>query len=142
MTPPPPPAAAASPATVARILHASLGAGAVVITAVAWVMRGAFQLPEGTSGAVAFAAYALAASGLLAGLAFRRLIPERGASQDADAWWRLQLPKAVAVWAIGEGTALLGAVVLAVGGPPVAALAVVLAGFAVLIATAPGRLAS
>lgn len=140
MTPPPPPAAA-SPGTVARILHASLTAGAAVITGVAWVMRGAFALPEGTGGAVAFAAYALAASSLLAGLAFRRLIPERAASQEPDAWWRLQLPKAVAVWAIGEGTALLGAVVLAVGGAPVAALAVVLAGFAVLIATAPARLA-
>jgi len=91
---------------------------------------------------VTFAAYALAASGLLAGLAFRRLIPERSASQDVDAWWRQHLPKAVAVWAIGEGTVLLGALVLAVGGQIVAAFAVVLAGFGVLVAAAPGRLGS
>jgi hypothetical protein len=90
---------------------------------------------------VTFAAYALAASGLLAGLAFRRLIPERSSAQPADAWWRQHLPKAVAVWAIGEGTVLIGALVLAVGGQPIAALAVVLAGFAVLVATAPSRLA-
>ncbi len=137
----PPPRPAASPATVARILHGSLAAGAVVMTVLAWVFQGALPLPDGTSGAVTFAAYALAASGLLAGLAFRRLIPERAASQELGGWWQQHLPKAVAVWAIGEATALLGAVVLAVGGQPVAALAVVLAGVAVLIATAPGRLA-
>jgi hypothetical protein len=141
MTAPPPPRPA-SPATVARILHAGLGVSAGLLTALSWIYRGAVPLPGGTGGAVAFAAYALGASGLLAGLAFRRLIPERAASQDADLWWRLHLPKAVAVWAIGEGTVLLGALVLAVDGPFVAALAVILAGFAVLLATAPGRLTS
>jgi hypothetical protein len=130
-----------SPAATARILHASLGASAALLTAIAWVFRGSLPLPDGAGGAVTFAAYALAASGLLAGLAFRRLIPERTTAQPADAWWRQHLPKAVAVWAIGEGTVLVGALVLAVGGQPVAALAVVLAGFAVLVATAPGRLA-
>jgi len=141
MTPPPLPAPA-SAATAARVLHAGLTASAVALTALAWLFRGALPLPDGTGGAVTFAAYALAASGLLAGLAFRRLIPERSASQDVDAWWRQHLPKAVAVWAIGEGTVLLGALVLAVGGQIVAAFAVVLAGFGVLIATAPVRLVS
>jgi hypothetical protein len=140
MTPPPPPSPASS-ATTARILHASLGAGAAVLTALAWVFRGSLLLPDGADGAVTFAAYALAASGLLAGLAFRRLIPERAPSQDTDSWWRLHLPKAVAVWAIGEGTVLVGALVLAVGGQDIAAFAVILAGFGVLIATTPGRLA-
>ncbi len=130
-----------SPAGTARVLHASLGASAAVLTAVAWVFRGSLPLPDGAGGAVTFAAYALAASGLLAGLAFRRLIPERAATQPADAWWRQHLPKAVAVWAIGEGTVLIGALVLAVGGQAVAAIAVVFAGFAVLTATAPSRLA-
>jgi hypothetical protein len=118
-----PPPAPASPATAAKILHASLGASAAVLTAVAWVFRGSLPLPDGAGGAVTFAAYALAAAGLLAGLAFRR-----------------HLPKAVAVWAIGEGTVLVGALVLAVGGQPIATLAVVLAGLGVLVATAPGRL--
>lgn len=123
------------------MLHAALAASAGVVTVLAWVIRGAIALPEETGGAVTFAAYALAASGLLAGLAFRRLIPERPAAEDRAAWWRRQLPKAVAVWAIGEGTVLVGALVLAVGGQELAALAVVLAGIAVLIATAPARLA-
>jgi hypothetical protein len=139
MTPPPAPTPT-SLATAARVLHASLSTTAGLMAVVAWWYRGTFALPEGTGGAVTFAAYALAASGLLAGLAFRRLIPERGASQDVDGWWRQHLPKAVAVWAIGEGTVLLGALVLAVGGQVVAAFAVVLAGLAVLVATAPGRL--
>ena len=140
MTPPPVPTPA-SLATAARVLHASLGVTAGLIAAASWLYRGFFALPDGTGGAVTFAAYALAASGLLAGLAFRRLIPERTTSQDIDAWWRQNLPKAVAVWAIGEATVILGALVLAVGGQLVAAFAVVLAGFAVLVATAPGRLA-
>lgn len=140
MTSPPPPAPP-SPATVARILHTTLGLSAGVLSALAWLFRGGLALPAESGGAVTFAAYALAASGLLAGLAFRRLIPERSASQAMDTWWRLHLPKAVAVWAIGEGTVLIGALVLAVGGEPIAAFAVILAGFGVLMATAPGRLA-
>lgn len=141
MTPPPVPTPA-SPATAARVLHASLSATAGLIAGASWLYRGTFALPEGTGGAVTFAAYALAASGLLAGLAFRRLIPERATSQGVDAWWTRHLAKAVAVWAIGEGTVILGALVLAVGGQLLAAFAVVLAGFAVLVATAPGRLVS
>jgi hypothetical protein len=124
----------------ARVLHASLCVTAGLIAAASWFYRGSFALPDGTGGAVTFAAYALAASGLLAGLAFRRLIPERSGAEDVDAWWRRHLPKAVAVWAIGEGTVILGALVLAVGGELLAAFAVVLAGVAVLVATAPGRL--
>lgn len=141
MTPPPPPPSAPSPAAIARLLHTSLTASAAVVTTLAWFFRGALALPAETGGAVAFAAYALAASGLLAGLAFRRLIPERSTAEEPAAWWRRHLPKAVAVWAIGEGTVLVGALVLAVGGQQVAAFAVVLAGFGVLIATAPARLA-
>ncbi len=140
MTAPPPPAQT-SQATVARILYMSLGASAGALAVLAWLLRGRLALPGEAGSAVSFAAYALAASGLLAGLAFRRLIPERAASQDLDAWWRQHLPKAVAVWAIGEGTVLVGALVLVVGGQAIAAFAVVLAGFGVLMATAPGRLA-
>ena len=141
MTPPPSPPPA-SPAAAARVLHGGLCVSAGLIAAVSWFTRGAFALPAGTGGAVTFAAYALAASGLLAGLAFRRLLPGRSSSQDVGAWWRQHLPKAVAVWAIGEGTVILGALVLAVGGPVLAAFAVLLAGFGVLIATTPGRLVS
>ena len=83
MTPPPPPSPV-SPAATARILYASLAVSAGALTGLAWFFRGSFALPDGTGGAVTFAAYALAASGLLAGLAFRRLIPERALSQDAD----------------------------------------------------------
>lgn len=140
MTPPPPPSPA-SPATIARLLHAGLSVSAAGLIGIAWLARGSLVLPDEAGGAVTFAAYALAASGLLAGLAFRRLIPERAPSQDAGTWWRQHLPKAVAVWAIGEGTVLIGALVLAVGGQEIAAFAVILAGIGVLVATTPGRLA-
>jgi len=141
MTPPPVPGPA-SPATTARVLHIGLTASAVGISALAWMFRGTLELPAGTGGPLTFAAYALAASGLLAGLAFRRLIPGRSASEPSDTWWRANLPKAVAAWAIGESIVLLGALVYAVGGQLAAASVVALAGFAVLVATAPGRLDS
>ena len=139
MTPPPTPTPS-SPAAVARVLHGALFASAVALAGLGWFFRGGFPLPDGTGGAVTFAAYALAASGLLAGLAFRRLIPERVSAESADDWWRRHLPKALAAWAIGEATVLLGALVLGLGGQPLAALLVVLAGVAVLMATAPSRL--
>lgn len=139
MTPSPLPGATA-PAAIARILHGALTASALALAALGWIFRGRFPLPDGAGGAVTFAAYAFAASGLLAGLAFRRLIPERATTQAPDDWWRLHLGKAVAAWAIGEGTVLLGALLLALGGQPVAALLVILAGVAVLLATAPARL--
>jgi hypothetical protein len=139
MTQPPPPKPASTGA-VARLLHAGLGTSAGILTALGWYFRGSLQLPGETGGAVVFAAYAIAVSGLLAGLAFRRLIPERKPEQAADDWWRQHLPKAVAVWGIGEATVLVGALVLAVGGQVLAGLAVVVAGFGVLVATVPSRL--
>lgn len=115
---------------------------ATVLAAMGWFFRGRLALPAGTGGALTFASYALAASGLLAGLALRRLIPGRSASEPSDSWWRANLPKALAAWAVGESIVLLGALVSVVGGQPAAAAAVALAGFAVLVATAPGRLDS
>jgi len=141
MTPPPVPASG-SPATTARILHLGLTVTAVVLAGVAWFLRGRLALPAGTGGALTFAAYALAASGLLAGLALRRLIPGRNASEPPDFWWRANLPKALAAWAVGESIVLLGALVYLVGGQLAAAAAVALAGVAVLVATAPARLDS
>jgi len=141
VTPPPAPAPA-SPATTARILHLGLTVSATVLAVMGWFFRGRLALPAGTGGALTFASYALAASGLLAGLALRRLIPGRSASDPADSWWRANLPKALAAWAVGESIVLLGALVSVVGGQLAAAAAVALAGFAVLVATAPGRLDS
>lgn len=138
----PPVPAPGSPATIARVLHTALTVTATVFAVLAWTFRGRLALPAGTGGALTFAAYALAASGLLAGLALRRLIPGRNASDPPDSWWRANLPKALAAWAVGESIVLLGALVCIVGGQLAAAAVVALAGFAVLVATAPARLDS
>jgi len=74
MTPPPAPSTT-SAASTARILYVALSISAGTLSAIAWLFRGALALPDGTGGAVTFAAYALAVSGLLAGLAFRRRFP-------------------------------------------------------------------
>jgi hypothetical protein len=39
-----------------------------------------------------------------------------GRSDDSDAWWRANFPRAVVVWALAEGSALAGAVFWVVTG--------------------------
>ncbi len=141
-TPPPGPSRrAVTPATTARILHLTLTASAVLMAAMGWALRGHFAAPAATTGALAFAAYALAASGLMAGLSLRRLIPVRSSSQLELDWWRSHLGKAIAIWAIGESVVLFGAVVLAVSSQLFPFGAAAAAGLSLLVATAPARIA-
>jgi hypothetical protein len=130
-----------TPATTARIIHLTLTASTVLMAAIGWALRGRFAAPSAATGALAFAAYALAASGLMAGFSLRRLIPGRGSRQPELDWWRSHLGKAIAIWAIGESIALFGAVVLAVSGQLLPFGAAAAAGLALLAATTPARLA-
>jgi hypothetical protein len=141
-TPPPVPSPkAVTPATIARILHLTLTASAVLMAAMGWGLRGRFTAPAATTGTLAFAGYALAASGLMAGLSLRRLIPVWGSNQSESDWWQSHLGKALAIWAIGESIVLFGAVILAVSGQALPFAAAAAAGLALLVATAPARLA-
>jgi hypothetical protein len=132
---------AVTPATTARILHLTLTASTVLMAAMGWALRGRFAAPAATTGALAFAAYALAASGLMAGLSLRRLIPARTGGQSELDWWRSHLGKAIAIWAIGESVVLFGAVVLAVSGQLLPFAAAAAAGLSLLAATTPARIA-
>lgn len=141
-TPPPVPSPrGVTPATTARFLHLTLTASTLLMAAMGWGLRGRFTAPAATTGTLAFATYALAASGLMAGLSLRRLIPVRSRKQAELDWWRSHLGKALAIWAIGESIVLFGAVVLAVSGQVLPFGAAAAAGLALLVATAPARLA-
>ena len=132
---------AVSPAATARILHLTLTGSTVLMAAVGWALRGRFATPASATGALAFAAYALAASGFMAGLSLRRLIPARPSSQPELDWWRSHLGKAIAIWAIAETSVLFGAVVLVVSGQALPFAAAAAAGLSLLAVTAPARLA-
>jgi hypothetical protein len=130
-----------TPVVAARVVHLALTGTSLLMAGIGWALRGLLVAPAAASGALAFAAYALAASGVMAGLSLRHLIPARHSGQAEDTWWRAHLGKAVAVWAIGESVVLLGAVVLVVSGQQVPFAAAAVAGLGLLVATAPARLA-
>ena len=123
------------------MLHLTLTASALLMAAMGWALSGRFTAPAAATGTLAFAAYALAASGLMAGLSLRRLIPGRSSNQAEADWWASHLGKAIAIWAIGESIVLFGAVVLAVSGQLLPFGAAAAAGVALFVATAPVRLA-
>jgi hypothetical protein len=108
-----PPGAPVSPSISARIIHGSLVFGVLLLCLVAWFVAGRTALPVDAlpERRVLYIALFLVSAALFGGAMFtaNRLVPPgRGASQDD--WWRVNLGKAVLVWALVEGPAILGTV--------------------------------
>ena len=108
-----PPGAPVSPSISARIIHGSLVFGVLLLCLVAWFVVGRTALPVDVlpERRVLYIALFMASAALFGGAMFtaNRLVPPtRGASQDD--WWRVNLGKAVLVWALVEGPAILGTV--------------------------------
>jgi hypothetical protein len=109
-----PPGAPVSPSISARIIHGALMLGVVMFWLVAWFVAGRTALPVDAlpDRRVLYIALALVSAGLFGGAMFtaNRLVPPpRGSSQDE--WWRVNLGKAIVIWALAEAPALLGTVV-------------------------------
>ncbi|HUF34388.1 MAG TPA: hypothetical protein VMN37_00475 [Gemmatimonadales bacterium] len=108
-----PPGAPVSPSISARIIHGSLMLGVVLFWIVAWYVASRTALPVAAlpDRRVLYIALFLASAALFGGAMFtaNRLVPlARGSSQDD--WWRVNLGKAILIWALVEGPALLGTV--------------------------------
>ncbi len=108
-----PPGAPVSPGISARIIHAALMLGVVLFWAVAWFVAGRSALPVGAlpDRRVLYIGLFLVSATLFGGAMFtaNRLVPlGRGASQDE--WWRVNLSKAILIWALVEAPAILGTV--------------------------------
>ena len=108
-----PAGAPVSPSISARIIHGALMLGVVMFWLVAWFVASRTALPVDAlpDRRVLYIALVLVSAGLFSGAMFtaNRLVPPaRGASQDE--WWRVNLGKAIIIWALAEGPALLGTV--------------------------------
>ncbi len=107
-----PPGAPVSPATNARIVHAALVTGVLTICVVAWYLgRAAMPVPALPDRRILYIALFLVSATLFGAAMFmanRLGRPGPGASQDE--WWRVNLGKAVVIWALIEAPTLLGLV--------------------------------
>jgi hypothetical protein len=106
-----PPGAPVSPSISARIIHGSLVLGVLLLCLVAWFVAGRTALPVDVlpERRVLYIALFLVSAALFGGAMFtaNRLVPPaRDSSQDE--WWRANLGKAVLIWALVEGPAVLG----------------------------------
>ena len=102
-----------SPAINARIIHAALVTGVLIFCFVAWYLGRAPAMPASAlpDRRVLYIALFLVSAALFGAAIFaasRLGHPAPGTSQEE--WWRVNLGKAVAVWALIEAPALLGLV--------------------------------
>lgn len=107
------PSGPVSPAISARIIHAALISGVLLFWLTAWYIGQASPVPAEAlpDRKVLYLALFLVSAGLFAGAMFtvnRLRPPAPGASQDE--WWRVNLGKAIVIWALVEAPALLGLV--------------------------------
>ena len=111
-----PPGATVSPAINARIIHAALVIGIVMFCLVAWYLGQASAMPVYAlpDRRVLYVALFLVSATLFGAAMFtasRLSRPAPGTSQDD--WWRVNLGKAVVIWALVEAPTLLGLVAYA-----------------------------
>lgn len=106
-----PPGAPVSPAINARIIHAALVIGVLMFCLVAWQLGRSSAMPTYAlpDRRVLYVALVLVSAILFGAAMFtasRLGRPAPGMSQDE--WWRVNLGKAVAIWALVEAPTLLG----------------------------------
>ena len=108
-----PPGAPVSPATNARIIHAALVIGVLMFCLVAWYLgrdpaMPVYALPDRRVLYIALFLVSATLFGAAMFTASRLGRPAPGTSQDE--WWRVNLGKAVLIWALVEAPTLLGLV--------------------------------
>ena len=108
-----PPGAPVSPSISARIIHAALVLGVLMFCLVAWYLGRAsvmpvYALPDRRVLYIALFLVSATLFGAAVFTASRLARPSPGMSQDE--WWRVNLGKAVVIWALVEAPTLLGLV--------------------------------
>ena len=112
------PANVPSPATTARIIHAAITAGVVILFAVFLFLRTRMrpEFPAETAGILKWVAVAVLVASAFGSYLVRSRIPAPApapaSGSGRDEWWKAVQPKAVVCWAIAEGGGLAA---LAVG---------------------------
>lgn len=97
--------------TTARLLHAGLLAGVVVMLGALTLVRQATSAPVAPVplSALRLAAFAAAVVALAANRALRMGLSGLGDGQDRLGWWQENGGRALVLWALAEGTATVGA---------------------------------
>lgn len=106
-----PPGAPISASISARIIHAALVVGVLMFCVVAWYLGRAspvpvYALPDRRVLYIALVLISAIFFGAAMFTAGRLGRPARGTSQDE--WWRVNLGKAVVIWALVEAPTVLG----------------------------------
>ena len=107
------PGSPAGPSFSARVIHGSLVVGVMLFWLVAWYSASESALPVSAlpDRRVLYIGLFLVSAALFGGAMFtanRLAPPARGSSPDD--WWRVNLGKAVLIWALVEAPAILGTV--------------------------------
>jgi hypothetical protein len=126
---------------IAVLLWAALLLGVVIGTGLCVYLHPRFvplHHPVNTTTLVA-AALVLAGLAASAVLPLLRRIEPRGRDEDIGQWWARMLPRALAVWAVGDVVGMFGAVACLLTGK-VAVFAVSAVAVAIFVLTNPARL--
>jgi hypothetical protein len=123
------------------IIHTALLAGALFVAPLAVVLRLVFPVVDIPN---AIPGLRVTALGLLVAVAIvvrvlRARIQPLAPDGDENAWWNAHLVSALAMWAAGEGVAILGSVFFFLDGDLVM-LVVIGGGLLLLLWSHPGRL--
>lgn len=97
--------------TSARLLHAALLAGVLVMLGALTFVRQATGSPVAPLplSALRLAAFGAAVVALAANRALRTGLPGPGGERDRPAWWQENGGRVLAIWALAEGAATVGA---------------------------------
>ncbi|UCF19062.1 MAG: hypothetical protein JSU87_14190 [Gemmatimonadota bacterium] len=128
--------------TVARIIHAAIVAGLVLVFAVFFYLQRLMPtgFPDETARVLRIVGYLTLAAAALGTLFMRGRIAPAGQDENLDRWWTEQMPKAVSIWAVAEGGGLAALVIgWIIGDMTLFAVGAGVA-LALLFVTRPGRL--
>lgn len=133
--------AARAPSSAARVVYAGIFASTIIVSAGALVVRGTLGPLGWSMHLLDYVAIVAGSTALALAGRRRQAIGGRRSGQTDDDWWDANAGKAMLVWAVLEGAALAGAIVLfATGHVTVFAVLVTLV-LSGLVLTSPGRLA-
>ncbi|MGD8699370.1 MAG: hypothetical protein PVJ43_08775 [Gemmatimonadales bacterium] len=131
-------------AMTARVIHAAISGGVVIVFAVFLYLRNqsSLQLASEAGQTLRIVGYLLLAGGVLASGMLRGRVAPRRRGADLDEWWTNNLPRAVIVWAVAEGGGLAAMVMgWLTGDTTLLALGAALP-LALLFTSRPSRLSS
>lgn len=91
---------------VARIIHAAISSGVVVVFAIFLFLRNQSSLASEAGRVLRIVGYLVLAGGVLASAMLKGRVAPRRRGTDLVGWWGENLPRAIVVWGLAEGGGL------------------------------------